>query len=190
MFTSVCVELAQCLIAPPSKIIFPALPTPVEPSAANDNGANVPLLIVEPPKVFVAPKVNTPIPSLVMAPVPIEIGSLTVTLPAPPNVIFEEPVIAFPLATSKVNVPTSELILNAEDCVIAPPYVLLPKIFLIEPAPPTPVPLIVNASAPIIIPPDNCNATPSAIVTPPATVPKAVLLAAVTTPAEIVVRPV
>ena len=131
------------------------MPPLVVPRAANDNGANVPaLIVVAAPKVFVPPKVNTPIPSLIIAPVLIEIASLTVTLPDPPKVILklEIPVIAFPLATSKVNVPESELILNAEDCVIAPLYVLSPKIFLITPVPLTPVPLTVSASAPIVTP--------------------------------------
>jgi len=43
-----------------------------------------------------------------------------VTLPDPPKVILKVPVIASPLATSNVNVPESELILEAEACVIAP----------------------------------------------------------------------
>ena len=38
--------------------------------------------------------------------------------------------------------------------------------------------------------PDNCNAAPSATVTPPAAVPSAVLFAAAKAPTEIVVRPV
>ena len=99
------------------------MPPLVAPRAANVNGANVPLLIVVPPKVFVPLKVNVPTPSLVIVPVLIEIPS-TVTLPNPPKIILVVPVIALPLATSKVNVPESELILDAEDCVIAPLYVV------------------------------------------------------------------
>ena len=65
-------------------------------------------------------KVNVPDPSLVNVPVLVVIGSATVTLPDPPKVILKVPVIASPLATSNVNVPESELILEAEACVIAP----------------------------------------------------------------------
>ena len=48
----------------------------------------------------------------------------------------------------------------------------------------------VSASSPIVIPPDNSKAAPLATVTPPATVPKAVLCVARKTPALIVVAPV
>ena len=48
------------------------------------------------------------------------IGSATVVFPDPPKVILKVPAIAFPLATFKVNVPESELILEFEACVIAP----------------------------------------------------------------------
>ena len=44
----------------------------------------------------------------------VAIGSATVILPDPPKVKLKVPVIAFPLPTSKVKVPASELILEAE----------------------------------------------------------------------------
>ena len=50
----------------------------------------------------------------------IAIGSATVIWPDPPKVILKVPAIALPLATFKVNVPESELILESEACVIAP----------------------------------------------------------------------
>jgi hypothetical protein len=62
--------------------------------------------------------------------------------------------------------------------------------FLKAPPELMPVPFNVKASSPIVIPPDNSNAAPLVTVTPPAVVPRAVLLAALNAPAEIVVRPV
>ena len=59
-------------------------------------------------------KVNVPDPSFVNVPVLVAIGSATVMLPDPPKVKLKVPVIAFPLATFKVNVSESELILEAE----------------------------------------------------------------------------
>ena len=53
-------------------------------------------------------------------PVLVAIGSATVIFPDPPKVKLYVPVIAFPLATSSVNVSESELILDADACVIAP----------------------------------------------------------------------
>ena len=67
---------------------------------------------------------------------------------------------------------------------------MFPEIFLKAPSVLIPVPFNVNASAPIVIPPDNCNAAPLATVVPPAIVPRAVLFDANNTPAEIVVAPV
>ena len=67
---------------------------------------------------------------------------------------------------------------------------MFPEIFLKAPPELIPVPFNVNASAPIVIPPDNCNAAPSATVVPDAVVPRAVSFAAVKTPAEIIVAPV
>ena len=67
---------------------------------------------------------------------------------------------------------------------------LFPERFLKAPPELIPSPFIVNASAPIVIVPDNCNAAPLATVVPDAVVPRAVLFAAVNAPAEIVVRPV
>jgi hypothetical protein len=60
-----------------------------------------------------AENVNIPDPSLVNVPVLVAIGSVTVIFPAPPKVKLCVPVIALPL-TSRVNVPLSELILEAE----------------------------------------------------------------------------
>ena len=65
-------------------------------------------------------KVSMPDPSLVNVPVLIAIGSAIVISPDPPKVILKVPAIAFPLATFKVNIPESELILESEACVIAP----------------------------------------------------------------------
>ncbi len=67
---------------------------------------------------------------------------------------------------------------------------LSPLIFLKAPPELIPSPFNVNASAPIVIPPDNSNAAPCATVTPPAVVPRAVLLDALNAPADIVVAPV
>jgi len=50
----------------------------------------------------------------------VAIGSATVILPEPPKVVLKVPVIALPLATSKVKVPASELILESEASVIGP----------------------------------------------------------------------
>ena len=61
-----------------------------------------------------------PDPSLVNVPVLVAIGSATVILPEPPKVVLKVPVIALPLATSKVKVPASELILESEASVIGP----------------------------------------------------------------------
>ena len=63
---------------------------------------------------FVPDKVAVPDPSLVNVPVLVAIGSATVIFPAPPRIKLKVPVIALPLATSKVNVPESELISEAE----------------------------------------------------------------------------
>ena len=69
---------------------------------------------------FVPDNVNVPTPSLVNVPVLVAIGSGTEIFPDPPKVKLNVPVIAFPLATSKVNVPESELISEADAWVIAP----------------------------------------------------------------------
>ena len=50
----------------------------------------------------------------------VAIRSATVIFPNPPKVTLWVPVIALPLATSRVNVPLSELILELEPCVINP----------------------------------------------------------------------
>ena len=62
--------------------------------------------------------------------------------------------------------------------------------FLNAPPLETPALFKVSASAPMVIPPESSNAAPDATVTPPAIVPKAVLLLARMTPAEMVVEPV
>ena len=62
--------------------------------------------------------------------------------------------------------------------------------FLKAPPELIPVPFNVSASAPIEVFPDNSNAAPLVTVTPPAVVPRAVMLAALNAPAEIVVKPV
>ena len=67
---------------------------------------------------------------------------------------------------------------------------MFPEIFLKAPSELTPVPFNVNASTPIVMLFDNCNAAPFATVTPPASVPRALLFVANNTPAETVVRPV
>lgn len=53
-----------------------------------------------------------------------------------------------------------------------------------------PVPFKVKASSPMVTPPESSSAAPLATVTPPATVPSAVLCVALKAPLEIVVRPV
>jgi len=68
--------------------------------------------------------------------------------------------------------------------------VLSPLIFLKDPSELIPSPFNVNASAPIVIAPDNSNAAPLSTVVPDAVVPRAVSLAALSAPAETVVRPV
>ena len=63
-------------------------------------------------------------------PLPVAITSLIVTLPAPPNWRLSLlPVIAFPLATSRVNVPESELIRVVELIVMSPAQLLFPLMF-------------------------------------------------------------
>ena len=67
---------------------------------------------------------------------------------------------------------------------------MFPKIFLKAPPELIPVPFNVNASGPIVIPPDNSNAAPSATVVPDAVVPSPVALDIANVPAETVVAPV
>ena len=69
-----------------------------------------------------------------------------------------------------------------------PEIVLLPEVFTIAPLPPTPVPDTVMESAKLI-PPESDNVAPSAIVVPPAEVPRALLLLIETVPVLIVVVP-
>ena len=52
---------------------------------------------------------------------------------------------------------------------------MFPEIFLKDPPALIPSLFNVNASAPIVIPPDNCNAAPLATVVPASVVPSAVL---------------
>ena len=76
-----------------------------------------------------------------------------------------------------VNVPASLLILDADANVVKPLKILAPKIFLITPAPPIPVPYTVILSASVIAAPSPiCKALPSYIVVVPPFVPKALLL--------------
>ena len=79
-------------------------------------------MVVPPEKVLAPDKVSVPVPSLVKVPLPVAIGSFTAISPLPPKVtLILLAVIPLPLATSKVNVPLSELILAAfVDKVIAP----------------------------------------------------------------------
>ncbi len=64
------------------------------------------------------------------------------------------------------------------------------EIFLKAPPELIPVPYNVNASAPIVIPPDSSKAAQSATVVPEAVVPSAEEFEALNTPADIVVVPV
>ena len=64
---------------------------------------------------------------------------------------------------------------------------LLLEIFLKAPPELIPSPFNVNASSPIVIPPDNSNAAPCATVVPDAVVPRALLWDALNAPADIVV---
>ena len=79
-------------------------------------------IVVEPVYVLVADRVAVPAPSLLKFAMGVAIGSATAIFPAPPRVkLYEaDPVMALPLATSKVNVPLSELILELEAKVIRP----------------------------------------------------------------------
>jgi len=99
-----------------------------------------------------------------------------------------------PLIVSKVSdsPSSSELILTAlVESVIFELIILSPTIFLKAPVLETPVPFkVMSSPAPIVIVPDNCKAAPSATEVLPSVVPRALLFAAVKTPAEIVVVPV
>src|SRR5947207_1654788 len=61
--------------------------------------------------------------------------------------------------------------------VTAPDHELVPDRFSTTPVPPTPVPLMVNASAPTAMPPCTWRVAPGDTVVPAAVVPRAVLLA-------------
>ena len=67
---------------------------------------------------------------------------------------------------------------------------LVPEMLRSAPSAAMPVPFSVSASAPTVMLFWICSAAPLATVTPPATVPSAVALRMLTTPAEIVVAPV
>ena len=120
-------------------------------------------------------------------PLPVEIV-VTDEFPDPPNVKLKFPVIAN-VELYKLKLPDSELMLEFEFKVINPPYALTSEIFLKAPPELMPLPFNVKGSAPIIIPPDNSKAAPFATMVLPLMLPRASLLEALNTPAEIVVVP-
>ncbi len=93
-----------------------------------------------------------PLPTLVNVPVLVAIGSAIVRLPAPPIVKLKLPVIALPLATSKVFVPASAFILLVAVNVIKPAQEFVPEINLRAPSLEMPVPAKDRASAPTAAP--------------------------------------
>ena len=132
------------------------------------------LRVSPPPKVFAPERVSAPDPSLVTVPVLVAIGSATVMLPAPPKVRFWVPVIALPLATSRLRVPASELIRVVPANVTAPETVLSPLTFRKAPPELTPVPVRFKASA-VLMPPVSSSAPPLFTAVLPAVVPSALL---------------
>ena len=132
-------------------------------------------------------KVNVPDPALVKLPVLVAIGSATVILPAPLNVIAKVPVIALPEATLKVNKSVSDAIVVAAAIVAKPVRLLLPLMLRIAPPSLTPAPLTEMASA-IVIPPCKPSVAPEATVIPPADVPPAPLWARTKVPLLIVIE--
>ena len=111
--------------------------------------------------------------------------------PAPVKVFRKLP----PIVLLSTKVPASDWICEAAAKVIAPPKVLLPVMLRRAPLALMPVPLMVSASAPMLMLPPallvvSSKAVPSWITVPPAVVPKPALLPTRTAPAVFVRIPI
>ena len=140
---------------------------------------------------MIASVTNTPAPDLVNVEIGVSIGSDTVMLPAPVNVIAGVPLVASNALpkVSNVNVPAELPIVAAALSVTAPVTVLL--LAKLSNAPePEPLAAIVNGSETESPEPSKCTAPVLLTSVTPAVVPSATFLATLSTPAETLVVPV
>ena len=141
---------------------------------------------------MIASVTNTPVPDLVNVEIGVSIGSFTVMLPAPVNVIAGVPLVAskaLPEAPSKVNVPAELPIVAAAFSVTALVTELLFARLSKAPVP-EPLPPIVKGSETESSEPSKCTAPVLLTSVIPAVVPSAAFLATLSTPAETLVVPV
>jgi hypothetical protein len=149
-------------------------------------------IVVELVYALTASVTNTPVPDLVNVEIGVSIGSDTVMLPAPVNVIAGVPLVAsnaLPEATSKVNVPAELPIVAAAFSVTALVTELLFARLSKAPVP-EPLPPIVKGSETESSEPSKCTAPVLLTSVIPAVVPSAAFLATLSTPAETLVVPV
>ena len=169
------------------------VPAAVVPSAWLTVTAIVPSeIVVAPVKVFVPERASVPAPVLermIEAP-PVPILPATLKSPPPEKVrVFVPPPISKRLPFNE-SVPESAVIELVVFKPMEPAISLAPETFRSAPPLLTPVPLIVSASAPTVMPPCSSSAAPDATVVPPPVVPSAVAFWMLSTPAETVVVPV
>lgn len=132
---------------------------------------------------------SVPAPDLVSVPEPVAMASVIEILPAPVKVKLEPISLIVVDALSIVNVPRVLPTVVAPEKVMSPVSELFPELFKIAPALLTPTPTAVIFSA-IETPPCNAKDALLEIEVIPAVVPKAVLFAAMSVPALIVVLPI
>ncbi len=128
--------------------------------------------------------VSAPEPSLTSEPVPEITPEMTVA-PAPPTLSAA----SLWIAPDRVSVPASLLMRLAENSVTAPCQTLFPDRLRSAPPPPTPAPLSPRNSVPTAVPPCRPSVAPACTNVPPAVAPSAVLLAAISVPALMLVTP-
>ena len=142
------------------------------------------------------PSVSVPVPVLVSVLLPVAIGSATVMLPVPPNVMLFVPLIELPDATLSVSKPLSAIILLSLSSVINPLYrAAVAELLVKAPAPPAPVPLSVKGSAVPSENPFRSRVAPEATIVPASVVPNGVFVAppaapSISVPSLIIVSPV
>jgi hypothetical protein len=125
--------------------------------------------------VLLASSVKVPVPYLLTSPVAVAIGSWIATFPSPAKFKLNVPVMALPVATSNVRVPSSDWIREFAVRVTSPTMEFASAAAVdklrIAPFVPTPFPAMLKASAIEIAVPLRWIEAPLEIVVEPALVP-------------------